>query len=94
MFLRAISRLFYYLYDLHFWHKKSLSQIDLDPTSRAFDQDVIQGDEKTNSQNVAQRVDEIMRQVDASSALKTLAKDQGISKRQAYRELQRAKRER
>jgi len=54
------------------------------------------GHEKAIAKNVAQRVDEIMReqQVDENAALKTLAKEQGISKSEAYRELQRVKRKR
>ncbi len=50
--------------------------------------------EKGFAKNVAQRVDEIMReqQIDENAALKALAKEQGISKSEAYRELQRVKR--
>jgi 16S rRNA (cytidine1402-2'-O)-methyltransferase len=46
------------------------------------------------AKNVAQRVDEIMREqhVDENAALKVVAKEQGISKSEAYRELQRVKR--
>lgn len=52
------------------------------------------GHDKVAAKNVAQRVDEIMRerQVDENAALKALAKDQGISKSEAYRELQRVRR--
>ena len=50
--------------------------------------------EKAGAKNVAQRVDEIMRahQVDENAALKVVAKEQGISKSEAYRELQRLRR--
>jgi 16S rRNA (cytidine1402-2'-O)-methyltransferase len=50
--------------------------------------------EKGFAKNVAQRVDEIMREqhVDENAALKVVAKEQGISKSEAYRELQRVKR--
>jgi 16S rRNA (cytidine1402-2'-O)-methyltransferase len=50
--------------------------------------------EKALAKNMAQRIDEIMReqQVDENAALKALAKEQGISKSEAYRELQRVKR--
>jgi len=46
--------------------------------------------------NPADRLQEIMReqQVDENAALKALAKEQGISKSEAYRELQRVKRKR
>ena len=45
-------------------------------------------------QNVASRLKEIMRErtLDENSALKILAKEQGVSKSQAYRELQRVRR--
>ncbi|MGB8131495.1 MAG: 16S rRNA (cytidine(1402)-2'-O)-methyltransferase [Candidatus Angelobacter sp.] len=50
--------------------------------------------EKGIAKNVAQRVNEIMREqhVDENAALKVVAKEQGISKSEAYRELQRVKR--
>ena len=50
--------------------------------------------EKAVAKNVAQRVDEIMREqkLDENAALKVVAKEQGISKSEAYRELQRVKR--
>lgn len=52
------------------------------------------GHEKAVAKNVAQRVAEIMReqQIDENAALKVVAKEQGISKSEAYRELQRIKR--
>jgi 16S rRNA (cytidine1402-2'-O)-methyltransferase len=52
------------------------------------------GHEKTIAKNVAQRVDEIMReqQVDENAALKLVAKELGFSKSEVYRELQRVKR--
>jgi len=48
------------------------------------------------AKELAQRLEEIMReqQVDENAALKALAKEQGISKSEAYRELQRVKRKR
>jgi 16S rRNA (cytidine1402-2'-O)-methyltransferase len=51
------------------------------------------GHEKAVAKNVVQRVDEIMReqQVDENAALKALAKERGISKSEAYRELQRVR---
>jgi 16S rRNA (cytidine1402-2'-O)-methyltransferase len=50
--------------------------------------------EKAVAKNVAQRVDEIMREqkLDENAALKVVAKEQGVSKSEAYRELQRLRR--
>jgi 16S rRNA (cytidine1402-2'-O)-methyltransferase len=49
--------------------------------------------EQTAAKDIAQRLDEIMREqkLDENAALKVLAKAQGISKSEAYRELQRVK---
>jgi 16S rRNA (cytidine1402-2'-O)-methyltransferase len=49
--------------------------------------------EQTAAQDIAQRLDEIMREqkLDENAALKVLAKERGISKSEAYRELQRVK---
>ena len=49
--------------------------------------------EKAVAKNVAQRVDEIMREqeIDENAALKVVAKEQGVSKSEAYRELQRVR---
>ena len=46
------------------------------------------------AQNITQRLDEIMREqhLDEKAALKVLAKERGLSKSEAYRELQRRKR--
>jgi 16S rRNA (cytidine1402-2'-O)-methyltransferase len=46
------------------------------------------------AKDIAQRLDEIMREqkLDEKTGLKILAKEQGISKSEAYRELQRVKR--
>jgi 16S rRNA (cytidine1402-2'-O)-methyltransferase len=49
--------------------------------------------EQTTAKDIAQRLDEIMREqkLDENAALKVLAKERGISKSEAYRELQRVK---
>jgi 16S rRNA (cytidine1402-2'-O)-methyltransferase len=49
--------------------------------------------EQTTAKDIAQRLDEIMREqkLDENAALKALAKERGISKSEAYRELQRVK---
>jgi len=49
---------------------------------------------QTGKKNMVSRLEEIMReqQIDENAALKVLAKEQGISKSEAYRELQRVKR--
>jgi 16S rRNA (cytidine1402-2'-O)-methyltransferase len=49
--------------------------------------------EQTAPKDIAQRLDEIMREqkLDENAALKALAKERGISKSEAYRELQRVK---
>jgi 16S rRNA (cytidine1402-2'-O)-methyltransferase len=49
--------------------------------------------EQTAAKDIAQRLDEIMREqkLDENAALKALAKERGISKSEAYRELQRVK---
>jgi len=51
---------------------------------------------KSLEKNIASRLEEIMReqQLDENAALKALAKEQGISKSEAYRELQRVRRKR
>jgi 16S rRNA (cytidine1402-2'-O)-methyltransferase len=52
--------------------------------------------QQTAAKDIAQRLDEIMREqkLDENAALKVLAKEQGISKSEAYRELQRVRRKR
>lgn len=49
--------------------------------------------QQTAAKDIAQRLDEIMRKqkLDENAALKVVAKEQGISKSEAYRELQRVK---
>jgi 16S rRNA (cytidine1402-2'-O)-methyltransferase len=51
-------------------------------------------EKQTAAKDIVQRLDEIMRELklDENSALKVLAKEQGISKSEAYRELQRVRR--
>lgn len=51
-------------------------------------------EQQTAAKDIAQRLDEIMREqkLDENAALKALAKERGISKSEAYRELQRVKR--
>jgi 16S rRNA (cytidine1402-2'-O)-methyltransferase len=51
-------------------------------------------EKQTAAKDIVQRLDEIMREqkLDENAALKALAKEQGISKSEAYRELQRVKR--
>ncbi len=53
-----------------------------------------EGPGQTAKKNVAERLQEIMKeqQIDKNAALKVLAKEQGISKSEAYRELQRVRR--
>jgi 16S rRNA (cytidine1402-2'-O)-methyltransferase len=53
-----------------------------------------EGPEQSVKKNAAERLREIMREqeIDANAALKALAKEQGISKSEAYRELQRLRR--
>lgn len=55
-----------------------------------------QSTKQMQKKSVAARVEEIMReqQLDENAALKVLAKEQGISKSEAYRELQRVRRKR
>jgi 16S rRNA (cytidine1402-2'-O)-methyltransferase len=50
----------------------------------------------TAGKDIAQRLDEIMREqnLDEKAALKIVAKEQGLSKSEAYRELQRVRRKR
>jgi 16S rRNA (cytidine1402-2'-O)-methyltransferase len=50
--------------------------------------------QQTAAKDIAQRLDEIMREqkLDENAALKVVAKEQGISKSEAYREFQRVKR--
>jgi 16S rRNA (cytidine1402-2'-O)-methyltransferase len=50
--------------------------------------------QQTKAKDIAQRLEEIMREqkLDENAALKILAKEQGISKSEAYRELQRLRR--
>jgi 16S rRNA (cytidine1402-2'-O)-methyltransferase len=50
--------------------------------------------QQTEAKDIAQRLEEIMREqkIDENAALKVLAKEQGISKSEAYREFQRVKR--
>ena len=52
------------------------------------------GVEQKSKKSVAERLQEIVheQQIDESAALKVLAKEQGISKSEAYRELQRVRR--
>jgi len=52
------------------------------------------GPARNSKKNVAERLQEIMREqkLDENAALKVLAKEQGISKSEAYRELQRVRR--
>jgi 16S rRNA (cytidine1402-2'-O)-methyltransferase len=51
-------------------------------------------EKQTAAKDIVQRLDEIMRELklDENAALKLLAKEQGISKSEAYRELQRVRR--
>jgi len=51
-------------------------------------------EQQTAAKDITQRLDEIMREqkLDENAALKALAKEQGISKSEAYRELQRVRR--
>jgi 16S rRNA (cytidine1402-2'-O)-methyltransferase len=51
-------------------------------------------EKQTAAKDIVQQLDEIMRELklDENSALKVLAKEQGISKSEAYRELQRVRR--
>ena len=51
-------------------------------------------EQQTAAKDITQRLDEIMREqkLDENAALKMLAKEQGISKSEAYRELQRVRR--
>ena len=53
-----------------------------------------EGPAVATKKNIASRVEEIMRrqQIDENAALKAVAKEQGISKSEAYRELQRVRR--
>jgi 16S rRNA (cytidine1402-2'-O)-methyltransferase len=52
--------------------------------------------QQTAGKDIAQRLDEIMREqnLDEKAALKIVAKEQGLSKSEAYRELQRVRRKR
>jgi len=51
------------------------------------------GQEQTAAKDIVRRHDEIMREqkLDENAALKALAKERGISKSEAYRELQRVR---